>query len=502
MPAFLRLQQLSFSYESATQPLFTGLDIHFSPGWTGIVGANGVGKSTLLKLATGLLAPQSGAVRASGQAIYCEQRTDDLPSGLFGLLQDHSGPALRLIGQLGLQADWPGRWPSLSHGERKRAQIATALWQTPDLLALDEPSNHIDSAARELLLTALRDFRGVGLLVSHDREMLDLLCRQCLFIDPPEAVMRPGGVTDGARQADLEQEDDRRRDDLAKHAIQRLAREQQHRREKAEQSRAQGSKSRVAAKDNDARSRIDLARVSGKDATWDKRHRQMDGRLRQAQEKRGELTVKKTYDLGIWLVPDARSQRDTILDVPRGSLPLGQDGRRLLFPDLRLQPQSRVALTGPNGSGKSTLLAHLRPHFKVDADRMVYVPQEISREEARQVMADVRALSRDRLGHLLTIVSSLGSRPQRLLESDNPSPGEIRKILLAAGIERSPQMIIMDEPTNHMDLPSIRCLEQALADCPCGLLLVSHDRVFLNAVTDSEWHLDVEADTSRLVIRP
>ncbi len=500
MPAFLRLQQVSFSYESATRPLFTDLDVHFPPGWTGIVGANGVGKSTLLKLATGLLPPQTGAVHASGRAIYCEQRTDDQPAELAGLLLDQSGAAIRLIAQLGLQPDWPGRWPSLSHGERKRAQIAAALWRKPDLLALDEPSNHIDSAARDRLLTALRDFRGVGLLVSHDREMLDLLCRQCLFIDPPAAVMRPGGVTAGARQDGLEQDDARRRDDQAKHVIQRLSQEKQRRREKAEQTRAQGSKSRVAPKDNDARNRIGLARVSGKDATWDKLYSQMDGRLKQATTSRAELTVKKVYDLGLWLDPNACSQRDTILNIPEGAIPLGDGGRQLVFPALCMRPQSRVALTGPNGSGKSTLLAYLRPHFKVEPELMVYVPQEISQEEARRVMASVRALSRDRLGRLLTIVSSLGSRPQRLLESDNPSPGEIRKILLASGIERSPHVIIMDEPTNHMDLPSIRCLEQALADCPCGLLLVSHDRVFLHAVANEEWRLDMDDRASRLVI--
>jgi ATPase subunit of ABC transporter with duplicated ATPase domains len=167
-----------------------------------------------------------------------------------------------------------------------------------------------------------------------------------------------------------------------------------------------------------------------------------------------------------------------------------------------MRPQARVALTGPNGSGKSTLIAYLRPFFKADPEQIVYVPQEISQAESRQVMAGVRALSRARLGRLLTIVSSLGSRPQRLLESDNPSPGEIRKILLASGIERSPHVIIMDEPTNHMDLPSIRCLEQALADCPCGLLLVSHDRVSLNYVTNEEWHLEMDGQTSRLVITP
>ena len=74
------------------------------------------------------------------------------------------------------------RWPTLSHGERKRAQIAVALWQQPDVLLLDEPTNHIDITAHELLIEALTSFRGIGLLVSHDRDLLDLLCQQCIFL--------------------------------------------------------------------------------------------------------------------------------------------------------------------------------------------------------------------------------------------------------------------------------------------------------------------------------
>jgi ATPase subunit of ABC transporter with duplicated ATPase domains len=100
----------------------------------------------------------------------------------------------------------------------------------------------------------------------------------------------------------------------------------------------------------------------------------------------------------------------------------------------------------------------------------------------------------------MTIVSRLGSRPRRLLESDEPSPGEIRKILLATGIARGPHLIVMDEPTNHMDLPSIECLETALSDCPCGLLLVSHDTRFLHALATVNWHLTDDGADSRLTV--
>jgi ATPase subunit of ABC transporter with duplicated ATPase domains len=95
----------------------------------------------------------------------------------------------------------------------------------------------------------------------------------------------------------------------------------------------------------------------------------------------------------------------------------------------------------------------------------------------------------------MNIVSRLGSRPQRLLETTEPSPGEVRKLLLALGITRAPHLIIMDEPTNHLDLPSIQCLEAALRECPCGLVLVSHDQYFLDRLTTIRWHI-VQQDGS------
>jgi macrolide transport system ATP-binding/permease protein len=161
----------------------------------------------------------------------------------------------------------------------------------------------------------------------------------------------------------------------------------------------------------------------------------------------------------------------------------------LVFPELLVTPDDRIALTGPNGAGKSTLIRHIMQHLMVPAEKIVYMPQEIDRETSRQVIAEVRALPREKVGQVMTAVSCLGSRPQRLIETEEPSPGELRKIMLAVGMTRQPQLIIMDEPTNHLDLPSIECLENALApdQCPAGLLLVSHDLRFLNRLTQTRW---------------
>jgi macrolide transport system ATP-binding/permease protein len=493
---------VSFTFDTATTPLLMNLTVHFS-GWTGIVGANGAGKTTLLRLATGELTPQQGKIQAPEDAIYCPQRTDTLPSLFTALLQATDGAAQEIKGRLGIAEEWEQRWETLSHGERKRAQIGVALWRQPQVLAIDEPTNHLDTEARQLLIVALRSFQGVGLLVSHDRELLDSLCQQCLFIEPPTATIRPGGVTLGLQQGQQEAEHTRRLAELAKRERMRLEREAVVRREEASRAHKERSKRGLDRKDHDARFRKNLARVTGKDGVAGKLLRQLDGRLEQAQQREEQITVTKTYKLGIWL-PGTRSQRNTLFTLLAGALPLGNE-RWLHFPDLFMRPSARIALTGPNGGGKSTLVRHIVHRLDLSPEQVTYVPQEIAALTARDLIKHIRQLPSQQLGHLMTIVSRLGSRPQRLLETTEPSPGETRKLLLALGITQAPQLVIMDEPTNHLDLPSIECLEEALAECPCGLLLVSHDQYFLGRLTTIRWHITadqekVQAEHMRLLI--
>ena len=145
--AHVLLHHVSFTHTAASTPLFTNITAHFPPGWTGIVGANGAGKTTLLHLATGILLPQQGAVQAPADALYCPQRTESVPALFMEFLQATDGEVYTLKGRLGIADDWLQRWQTLSHGERKRAQLGVALWRQPPVLAVDEPTNHLDDEA-------------------------------------------------------------------------------------------------------------------------------------------------------------------------------------------------------------------------------------------------------------------------------------------------------------------------------------------------------------------
>ena len=485
--------RVGFSYPDSAAVLLEGLDCHFSRGWNGIVGANGAGKTTLIRLALGTLQPLEGRVRTAGEAVYCPQRTDEAPAGLDVLLEDIDGEACRLRGRLGVGDDWLGRWDTLSHGERKRAQIAVALWRRPAVLAVDEPTNHLDAPARRMLEGALASYPGVGLLVSHDRELLDRLCRQCLFIETPRAVLRPGGFSSGAAEQENEEEAARREFEEASRQRQRLEREAVRRREVAARQQKRRSK-RGLGKDNDARFKCNLARMSGKDGNAGRQLRQLDGRLELARQRQSEARFRARPELGIWL-QSGQPRREWLFRLAPGVRELG-GGRRLSHEALAMRPRERVALTGANGSGKSTLLRGIVAAADSENGRLLYVPQEIAADEGVDLLRRIRALDKGRLGRVMTAVSCLGSSPERLLASGNPSPGETRKLLLALGIMREPHLVVLDEPTNHLDLPSIECLEEALDGCPCGLLLVSHDARFLQRLCRTRWQLEPEgADT-------
>ncbi len=501
----LRFDSVSFAHPGAAEPLFRGVSATFGRGWTGIVGANGAGKTTLLRIAVGELQPSGGTVLRPVSRLYVAQRTDDPPPDVREFFESGDAEAWQARIDLEVGDDWEGRWDALSHGERKRLQIAIALWRSPGLLALDEPTNHLDRPARAVLLEALRRYRGAGLLVSHDRELLDALCTQCLFVTPPGARMRPGGVSAGMEQDRREQTAARTADDSAKHAAERYRAAAQERREEGERMAARTKAKTKNAKankwDHDGKAERRLAKLTGKDAWAGKQAAALSKRASRAQASRAEFHVRKEFAVGFWLEDAEYSRRNFVLRVPAGSLPLGP-GRTLVHPDLEILPRDRVALTGPNGTGKSTLLRFLRTRFNVPEEHLTFVPQEITAAESADILADARKLPDDRLGFVMTRFSRLGSRPGRLLDSAQPSPGEVRKLLLALGIARGPHLVVMDEPTNHMDLPGIECLEEALAAAPCAMLLSSHDERFLSGLATVRWNLEavsperVELDVS------
>lgn len=484
---FIEFNTVSFAYETQSESTIKDLTLQLPSGWTGFVGANGVGKSTLLQLAAGILKPISGRITGPPAAIYCRQRTDFQPNDFEQFMYDNERDAYIVKGKLGIEDDWLWRWDSLSHGERKRAQIGTALWQQPDLLAIDEPTNHLDSEARDTLLGALKAFRGIGLIVSHDKMLMDTLCSHCLFIDPPDFNLFPGNFSQGWKQVQRELETAEKQEILARKEYKRIEREVKKRRSEAAKADRKKSKRGIDKKDHDAKEKKNLAKLTGKDAVAGKLMNQLNGRARQAKDRLDSLSVKKSYETGIWQEGEC-SSRNTLFTLESGKIALGQE-KTLIYPKLEMRPADRIALVGANGNGKSTLIKLIFDSLTLPKEKVTYLPQEIDQAKSAELLEEIKALSSDKLGFVMTFVNRLGTRPPSLLESALPSPGEIRKIMLAIGAAHVPHLMILDEPTNHLDLLSVECLKESLAGFPAGLLLVSHDTEFLEELTEIRWRI-------------
>lgn len=483
----LHISHISYGYPDAIDSLFEDVDVSFAQGWTGIVGPNGSGKSTLARIAARHIDPDEGFVSPKLLSAYCEQETEHPPEKLAEFASDYNKSAVRLRALLAIEDEWMWRFSTLSHGERKRIQIAVALWEEPDVLIVDEPTNHLDADIREVLITSLKSFKGIGIIISHDRFLLDTLVDHCIFVDNSTVITRPGGYTKGHEQAQLERETTIRERKHAKESLSKLQKEKTQRANMADKAKSRRSARHLDKKDSDGRAKIGLAIFTGQDGKRGKLSTQMDSRLEQAHKRLDQAQISKQYGGNVWLEASP-SHRSALLMMEEDSIQLGENST-LSFPALTLGNQDHVGLTGKNGTGKSTLLRHLLKQLADDLS-ILYIKQELTETETHLALKALGKLSSKEAGMLLSIIAQLNSSPSAFLQGDRVSPGEMRKLLLAQGMLGNPDLIIMDEPTNHLDILSIEAMERVLSSCPCALILVSHDEVFIHNATSIRWHIE------------
>lgn len=492
----LNLSNVEYAYPASTEPTLRGVTATFPQGWTGIVGDNGSGKTTLALIACGMLIPDSGSVSTMPLSQYCAQSPNHPPGNLEDFALSYDAAAMRLRRDLLLDDEWAWRYETLSSGQQKRLQVACALWAKPDVLVMDEPTNHVDAPTREAICIALGSFKGIGLLISHDRELLDMLCSRCMFVSNGSATMRPGGYTQASGQASLERASAVHAREVARREKARIEREAIRRREEASRSAGKRSLRGVGKHDSDARCKKRAAVVSGQDGKAGRLSSRMEARLATAEARLAATRVEKRYDADVWL-DAAPSRRRVLLRMEPQTLALGD--ATLSVPALHIGNTDHIGLVGGNGVGKSTLVRLIAESLS-DATRVLYIPQEPNEEQKHAAVDSLRSLDRTERGRVLSVIAQLNSEPERILESSEVSPGEMRKLMLALGIMDKPELVIMDEPTNHLDLGSIEALERVLGSYPGALLLVSHDAGLIRAVTNITWTIRGSIDGFRLVL--
>jgi ATP-binding cassette subfamily F protein uup len=454
--------------------LFRHLDLYVGErDRLALIGRNGAGKTTLLKCLADLIETDEGkrTIVPGTNVVLLEQ--DPNMEGFATLeewvLHGRDAPqaheAAAIADQLGIDLSRPTA--TASGGERRRAAITRALAQSPDVLLLDEPTNHLDLGAIEWLEEWLKRFTGAFIAISHDRTFLTRLTRSCIWLD--RGQLRRAEIGFGGFDAWTE--------------------------------RVYEEEARAAEK-LDAKLKIELHWLQrGVTA----RRRRNQGRLAKLHEMRAQraamLGSAGTANLAL-AKDDVRSK--TVIDADQVSKSYGE---RTIIRDfsLRIQRGDRIGLVGPNGAGKTTLLKLLTGEIAPDSGKVtrartlsgIVIDQQRKLMEPDKRVKDVLANGGDWIevrGHKKHIKGYLKEFLFDPALADAPigslSGGERSRLLLAREFAREANLLVLDEPTNDLDLETLDLLQEVIADYDGTVLIVSHDRDFLDRTVTITLGLD------------
>jgi ATPase subunit of ABC transporter with duplicated ATPase domains len=517
MPVSVTISRLSFTGPDG-QKLFSNLDLTFGPGRTGLVGRNGVGKTTLLRLIAGELSPTSGSISRSGRIGVLRQQVrpgaDETIGDLFGvraglalLEKAASGEAsleelaeadwtleARLdeaLAQLGLPVTAETLLTTLSGGQRTRAALAALVFAEPDLILLDEPTNNLDDEGRAAVAELLAHWRGAAIVVSHDRHLLETV-DAVVDLTSLGAQTYGGGWSHYRERKALELQAAERDRDVAERQVREVARKAQEARERQAQRDAGGRKK--AAKG-------DMPKIL------------LGGMKRRAEETAGGLdTLAERQSAAAAEQARAARERIEILtpfavklassNLPSGKVVLRASGltggydeaaptiREL---DLEIIGPERVAIIGRNGSGKTTLIklltGELAPFSGVVqmGGPMALLDQQVGLLDRRaSILENFRRLDPGSLENdCRSVLAAFGFRADAALqEVGTLSGGEMLRAGLACAVggKTPPMLLVLDEPTNHLDIEAIEQVEAGLRAYDGALLVISHDRTFLENI--------------------
>ena len=437
------------------RPLFADLSLTLQTGdRLGIVGLNGTGKSTLLRVLTGVLEPDGGLVRRGRDVRigFLEQRPE-LPPGSVRAAVGTGWEAAAVLEHLGMGSLHDADVATLSGGQAKRVALARLLVEESDLLVLDEPTNHLDVDAIVWLEARLARHRGGLVLVTHDRHVLDRVTTRVLELDRGAAYVHEGGY--------------------ASYLEARAERD-------ARAAAAEATRRNLATKElawlrrgAPARTRKPKARIEAATALVTARA--------QAAARPGDLDLQfGTPRLG-----------DKVIELRGVGHAWGEAAPLFDGIDLALDPRERLGILGPNGSGKSTLLDILAGRVEPtsgEVERGVTVRLGYYDQTGAELDPNERV--RDLVDDGTLLERFWFDRDAQFARVGTLSGGERRRLQLLLVLAERPNVLLLDEPTNDLDLDTLRALEDFLEDWPGALVTVSHDRAFLERTVEDALVLD------------
>jgi len=517
LPSTLTLSDLTWSTPTG-HTLFSHLHLAFGPERAGLVGRNGVGKTTLLRLIAGELRPLAGRVSVHGRVGFLRQTVQPRPqesiADLFGVAREwkrlqraQAGEAdleelaetdwslesriLSALARVGLEASPETLLGHLSGGQQTRASLAAVVFAEPDLLLLDEPTNNLDRDGRNAVIHFLARWRAGAIVVSHDRELLETL--DAIVELTSLGATRYGGNWSAYReQKQLELA--AAHHDLA-HAQKRVTEVARSTQESAErQARRDAAGRRKNAKDDTPR--INLGRLKDRSENTSGANARLAERLRteaeeaaSAARKRIEILQPFSVELPSTRLPGGKTVLE-LESVCAGYLPGRPVIENLSF---TLVGPERVAITGPNGCGKTTLLSLIRGHLppwsgviRVSTDYAMLDQQVSILDASTSIRDNFRRLNpeADEQACRASLARFMFRAEAALQIVASLSGGQLLRAALACvlGSATPPPFLILDEPTNHLDIDSIEAVEAGLRAYDGALLVVSHDESFLQQI--------------------
>ncbi|MEV3929260.1 ABC-F family ATP-binding cassette domain-containing protein [Streptomyces sp. NPDC049944] len=522
--ASLSCSALSFGWPDGTR-VFDGLSLSFARGRTGLVGTNGSGKSTLLRLMAGRLKPSAGSVTVGGHLAHLPQNltldTDLRVEDALGITErrtalraieagdvserhfetvgddwDVEERALATLGSLGLDGVGLDRTVGqLSGGETVLLRLAALLLERPDVLLLDEPTNNLDVCARRRLYEAVAAWRsGMLVVVSHDRDLLERVDR-IADLRAGEVTWYGGGWSAYEEAVATQQEAAGRMVRAAESDVRRQKRELEEARTKV--ARRQRHNKKMDAERRAPRIVAGAHKRSSQEAA---------GKLRGLHEDRLQEARERLDTASEAVVKDAEIRvRLPHTAVPAGRTVLSAHGLRPRFGALRdgelhVQGPERIALIGRNGAGKTTLLRTLTGELApLNGEARTFVPLRFLPQRldvlddalgvAENVARAAPGTTDNEIRSQLARFLFKGSRAEQ--PAGTLSGGERFRAALAATMlaTPAPQLLMLDEPTNNLDLASVRQLTSALESYEGALVVACHDLAFLESVGITRWLL-------------
>ncbi|WP_234715961.1 ABC-F family ATP-binding cassette domain-containing protein [Sphingopyxis macrogoltabida] len=516
MPS-ITVSRLSWSTPDG-RAVLSDLDLQFQPERVGIVGRNGVGKSTLLRLLTGELAPSAGHIAIDGSVamlrqtvqVAADEQVADLFGARAGLALLRKAEAGRVSADEIADADWTLEarldealanvglpvapdtpLASLSGGQRTRAALAGAMFAGPDFLLLDEPTNNLDREGRDAVRALLAGWRGGALVVSHDRELLEGM-DAIIELTTLGGARYGGGWSDYRARKDIEAAAAEAELAGAEKELGRVRRQAQVTAER-QARRDAGGRRKAARGDEPAILLGTLKRRAEESVGANRRLAERQRGEAEEQLSAARAKVEVVDPLSVGLPSTGLPSSRTVLSLDHVSA--GYVAGRPVIDDvsLTIAGPERVAITGPNGSGKSTLLALVAGTLAPWSGR-VHVPvpfalfdQRVSLLDPALSIAD-NFLARNPGTTNNACRAALARFRFRADAADRIagtlSGGQMLRAGLACvlGAPVPPQLLVLDEPANHLDLDSLTAVETGLAAYDGALLVVSHDAAFLDAI--------------------